>query len=76
MTSSSAAIRDGLPVPAGGLSGASERGDAALEQHARQLDERCAGLMLAEGAVSHERRAGALLQVNASSLTGRHGPDA
>ncbi len=38
--------------------------------------ERCAGLMLDEGAVDRERAAGALLQVNASSLTGRHGEDA
>ncbi len=38
--------------------------------------ERCAGLMLDEGAVDRERAAGALLQVNASSLTGRHGADA
>jgi protein-tyrosine phosphatase len=56
--------------------------DATSELRARGFGtlighpERCAGLMLAEGAVSHERRAGALLQVNASSLTGRHGPDA
>jgi protein-tyrosine phosphatase len=38
--------------------------------------ERCTELMLADGAVAHERAAGALLQVNASSLTGRHGADA
>jgi protein-tyrosine phosphatase len=38
--------------------------------------ERCRELMLAHGAVARERRAGALLQVNASSLTGRHGEDA
>jgi protein-tyrosine phosphatase len=38
--------------------------------------ERCAGLMLDDGAVDRERDAGALLQVNASSLTGRHGADA
>ncbi len=35
--------------------------------------ERCAELMLADGAVAAARRAGARLQVNASSLTGRHG---
>jgi protein-tyrosine phosphatase len=38
--------------------------------------ERCDVLMRAEGAVDAERRAGALLQVNGSSLTGRHGWDA
>jgi protein-tyrosine phosphatase len=38
--------------------------------------ERCAVLMRADGAVAAERRAGALLQVNGSSLTGRHGHDA
>jgi protein-tyrosine phosphatase len=38
--------------------------------------ERCAELMLADGAVDGERSAGAMLQVNASSLTGRHGADA
>jgi len=38
--------------------------------------ERCADLMLKGGAVARERAAGALLQVNASSLTGRHGADA
>lgn len=38
--------------------------------------ERCADLMLTEGAVARERAAGAVLQVNASSLTGRHGADA
>jgi tyrosine-protein phosphatase YwqE len=32
--------------------------------------------MLADGAVAAERAAGAVLQVNASSLTGRHGADA
>ena len=35
--------------------------------------ERCAELMRADGAVAAERRAGARLQVNGSSLTGRHG---
>jgi len=35
--------------------------------------ERCDGLMLADGAIDAERAAGARLQVNASSLTGRHG---
>jgi protein-tyrosine phosphatase len=35
--------------------------------------ERCKVFMGAEGAVAAERRAGALLQVNASSLLGRHG---
>jgi protein-tyrosine phosphatase len=38
--------------------------------------ERCADLILTDGAVVRERAAGALLQVNASSLTGRHGADA
>jgi protein-tyrosine phosphatase len=38
--------------------------------------ERCAELMLIDGAVERERAAGALLQVNASSLTGRHGAQA
>jgi protein-tyrosine phosphatase len=38
--------------------------------------ERCADLILTDGAVARERAAGALLQVNASSLTGRHGADA
>jgi protein-tyrosine phosphatase len=49
-----------------------ERGLGTLLGH----PERCAELMLADGAVARERAAGALLQVNASSLTGRHGPDA
>ena len=35
--------------------------------------ERCLPLMAAEGAIDGELRAGALLQVNGSSLTGRHG---
>jgi protein-tyrosine phosphatase len=35
--------------------------------------ERCAPLMEADGAIESERRAGARLQVNGSSLTGRHG---
>jgi protein-tyrosine phosphatase len=38
--------------------------------------ERCAPLMRTPGAVVAERRAGARLQVNGSSLTGRHGNDA
>jgi protein-tyrosine phosphatase len=38
--------------------------------------ERCAELMEADGAVAAERRAGARLQVNGSSLTGRHGAQA
>ena len=38
--------------------------------------ERCAGLMLDDGAIAAEREAGALLQVNASSLTGHDGADA
>jgi protein-tyrosine phosphatase len=56
--------------------------DAAGELRARGFGtlighpERCAELMLAEGAVAGERAAGAQLQVNASSLTGRHGRDA
>ena len=36
--------------------------------------ERCAALMERPGAIAAERRAGARLQVNASSLTGYHGP--
>jgi len=35
--------------------------------------ERCAPLMEADGALKAELRAGALMQVNGSSLTGRHG---
>jgi protein-tyrosine phosphatase len=56
--------------------------DATAELRARGYGtlighpERCAELMLADGAVARERAAGAVLQVNASSLTGRHGPDA
>jgi protein-tyrosine phosphatase len=56
--------------------------DATAELRARGFGtlighpERCAELMLADGAVARERAAGALLQVNASSLTGRHGRDA
>jgi protein-tyrosine phosphatase len=56
--------------------------DATAELRARGYGtlighpERCAELMLADGAVAGERAAGALLQVNASSLTGRHGTDA
>jgi protein-tyrosine phosphatase len=38
--------------------------------------ERCDGLMRMDRAVDRELAAGALLQVNASSLTGRHGADA
>ena len=38
--------------------------------------ERCAPLMWASGAIAAERRAGARLQVNGSSLTGLHGDDA
>jgi protein-tyrosine phosphatase len=38
--------------------------------------ERCAVLVAAPGAIAAERRAGARLQVNASSLTGFHGPEA
>jgi protein-tyrosine phosphatase len=38
--------------------------------------ERCAPLMESPGALAAERRAGARLQVNGSSLTGRHGADA
>jgi protein-tyrosine phosphatase len=56
--------------------------DATAELRARGFGtlighpERCAELMLADGAIAHERAAGALMQVNASSLTGRHGADA
>jgi protein-tyrosine phosphatase len=38
--------------------------------------ERCAPLMRSDDAVAAERRAGARLQVNGSSLTGRHGAGA
>jgi protein-tyrosine phosphatase len=38
--------------------------------------ERCTELMLGDGAVARERAAGAVLQVNASSLTGYHGETA
>ena len=38
--------------------------------------ERCSKLMRADGAVDAELRAGARLQVNGSSLTGRHGAEA
>lgn len=38
--------------------------------------ERCEALMRRDGAVDAERAAGARLQVNASSLTGRHGEQA
>jgi protein-tyrosine phosphatase len=56
--------------------------DAAAELRARGFGtlighpERCAELMLADGAIARERAAGALMQVNASSLIGRHGADA
>jgi protein-tyrosine phosphatase len=56
--------------------------DATAELRARGFGtlighpERCEGLMLDDGAVDRELAAGALLQVNASSLTGRHGADA
>jgi protein-tyrosine phosphatase len=56
--------------------------DATAELRARGFGtlighpERCPELMLADGAVAGERADGALLQVNASSLTGRHGRDA
>ena len=56
--------------------------DATAELRARGFGtlighpERCDGLMRRDGAVDRERAAGALLQVNASSLTGRHGADA
>ena len=46
-----------------------ERGFGTLIGH----PERCDELMLMDGAVAAERAAGARLQVNASSLTGRHG---
>jgi protein-tyrosine phosphatase len=38
--------------------------------------ERCAPLMESREALAAERRAGAWMQVNGSSLTGRHGPQA
>jgi protein-tyrosine phosphatase len=53
--------------------------DATAELRARGFGtlighpERCADLMRTDGAIARERAAGALLQVNASSLTGRHG---
>jgi len=56
--------------------------DATAELRARGFGtlighpERCAELMLDDGAVDRELDAGAVLQVNASSLTGRHGADA
>lgn len=56
--------------------------DATAELRARGFGtlighpERCAGLMLDDGAVDRELDAGAVLQVNASSLTGRHGAEA
>ena len=62
--------------------GAAEFLDATAELRARGFGtlighpERCADLMLADGAIARERAAGALLQVNASSLTGRHGAGA
>jgi protein-tyrosine phosphatase len=45
------------------------RGFATLIGH----PERCGDLMRMDGAIDAERAAGALLQVNASSITGRHG---
>jgi protein-tyrosine phosphatase len=48
------------------------RGFATLIGH----PERCDELMRMDGAVERELAAGALLQVNASSVTGRHGEDA
>jgi protein-tyrosine phosphatase len=56
--------------------------DATAELRARGFGtlighpERCAELMLDPGALAGERAAGAALQVNASSLTGRHGSEA
>ena len=53
--------------------------DATAELRARGYGtlighpERCAELMRDDGAIARERAAGALLQINASSLTGRHG---
>src|SRR5918998_1371172 len=49
-----------------------ERGFGTLVGH----PERCAPLMEAPDAVAAELRAGARLQVNGSSLTGRHGAQA
>jgi protein-tyrosine phosphatase len=49
-----------------------ERGFGTLIGH----PERCGALMRSDGAVAAERRAGARLQVNGSSLTGRHGAGA
>jgi protein-tyrosine phosphatase len=49
-----------------------ERGFGTLIGH----PERCAVLMESPGAIAAERRAGARLQVNGSSLTGRHGQQA
>ena len=46
-----------------------ERGFGTLIGH----PERCAVLMESDGAIAAERRAGARLQVNGSSLTGLHG---
>jgi protein-tyrosine phosphatase len=62
--------------------GAAEFLDATAELRARGFGtlighpERCTDLMLTDGAVARERAAGALLQVNASSLTGFHGETA
>jgi protein-tyrosine phosphatase len=56
--------------------------DATAELRARGFGtlighpERCAELMLTDDAIARERAAGALMQVNASSVTGRHGADA
>jgi protein-tyrosine phosphatase len=49
-----------------------QRGFGTLIGH----PERCAVLMESAGAIAAERRAGARLQVNGSSLTGRHGAQA
>jgi protein-tyrosine phosphatase len=56
--------------------------DATAELRARGFGtlighpERCTDLMRIDGAIARERAAGALLQVNASSLTGFHGETA
>ena len=56
--------------------------DATAELRARGFGtlighpERCEGLMALDGALDAERAAGARVQVNASSLTGRHTPAA
>jgi protein-tyrosine phosphatase len=62
--------------------GAAEFLDATAELRARGFGtlighpERCAPLMQSPGAVAAERRVGAWLQVNGSSLTGLHGEQA